>query len=191
MKRILISVTNKSGLEKFKKLTNIGWEIISTGGTAAKLKELGVPCMLVEEVTHFPEMMNGRVKTLHPNIFAGILADRSNPEHMATIAEHGILPIDMVVINLYDFRGNPGIEQIDIGGPSGLRAAAKNGSDVIPVCDPNDYDGIIEAIVKDGDIEWEVRESLVMKVFSHTFEYDKAIYTWMVEKSLLGESFLE
>jgi phosphoribosylaminoimidazolecarboxamide formyltransferase/IMP cyclohydrolase len=191
MKRILISVTDKRKLEKFKKLTDIGWEIISTGGTLAKLKELGIPCILVEEVTNFPEMMNGRVKTLHPNIFAGILADRSNPEHMATIAEHNILPIDMVVINLYDFEGNPGIEQIDIGGPSGLRAAAKNGLSVIPIVNPSDYDKIIDAIVKNGDVDLVTREKLVMKVFKHTYRYDKSIYEWMVGKSLRGRNFLK
>jgi len=191
MKRILISVTNKKKLGEFKKLTDIGWEIISTGGTATKLKELGIPCMLVEEVTHFPEMMNGRVKTLHPNIFAGILADRSNPEHMATIAEHGILPIDMVVINLYDFKGNPGIEQIDIGGPSGLRAAAKNGLHVIPIVKPKDYARVIDAIVKDGDVSFPTRESLVVKVFKHTFKYDKSIYCWMEGNFLRGRSFMK
>ena len=107
------------------------------------------------------------------------------------IAEHGILPIDMVVINLYDFKGKPGIEQIDIGGPSGLRAAAKNGLSVIPIVKPKDYARVIDAIVKDGDVSLPTRESLVVKVFKHTFKYDKSIYCWMEGNFLRGRSFMK
>lgn len=186
----MISVTDKTGLEKFKALTDLGWEIISTGGTAKRLQELGVPCIFVEEVTHFPEMMNGRVKTLHPNIFAGILADRSKPEHMAAIAEHGIEPIDLVVVNLYDFNGHPCIEQIDIGGPSSLRAAAKNGAHVAVVVDPFDYDMVISEIEEYGEVRPKSKQFLALNVFKHTAQYDLDIYNWMQKKMVNNEDFL-
>jgi phosphoribosylaminoimidazolecarboxamide formyltransferase/IMP cyclohydrolase len=181
-RRILISVTDKTGLEKFKVLTDLGWEIISTGGTATKLQEFGIPCILIQEITQFPEMMNGRLKTLHPNIFGGILADRDKEDHLKAIAEHHIELIDMVVVNLYDFEGKPGIENIDIGGPSLLRAAAKNGRHTIPVCDPEDYDYIIEEISRrglKGNISLTAREELVIKTFKYTCDYDNDIYQWL------------
>lgn len=186
-KRILISVTNKVGIEKFKALTDIGWEIISTGGTAKRLQELGIPCILVEEITHFPEMMDGRLKTLHPNIFGGILADRFNSEHMQVIAEQGIEPIHIVVVNLYDFESKPGIENIDIGGPSLLRAAAKNIKCVIPVVDPDDYDTVISEILDRGELVCKTytRKLLAEKVFKHTSEYDRKIYSWMADSNFL------
>ena len=152
-RRILISVTDKTGIGKFKTLTDTGeWEIISTGGTLVRLEKLGVPCISIESVTGFPEMMGGRLKTLHPNIFGGILADRSNESHMKDLEIHGIHPIDIVVVNLYDFDGNPDIEQIDIGGPSLLRAAAKNGLHSIPIIDPENYDLVIDQVKNTGDV---------------------------------------
>ena len=193
MKRAIISVTDKTGLEKFQRLINLGnWEIISTGGTYKKLQELGIPCIQVEEVTNFPEMMNGRIKTLHPNIFAGILADRSKLEHMAAIAEHGISPIDLIVVNLYDFNGNPGIEQIDIGGPSMLRAAAKNGANVVSIVNPKSYDKVISEIEEYGEVTMKTKENMAIDVFGHTSQYDTAIFNWMCvkrknEKPIFGD----
>lgn len=177
--RILISVTNKTGIEKFKALTDIGWEIISTGGTAKTLEAAGIPCTLIEDVTGFPEMMDGRLKTLHPKIFGGILADRSKPEHMAAIAEYGIEPIDIVVVNLYAFDQKPGIENIDIGGPSLLRAAAKNGSSVTVIVEPDDYDRVILELVRNGENSVNLRAELATKVFEHTSIYDSNIRGWM------------
>lgn len=189
-RRILISVTDKRGIEKFKALTDLGWEIISTGRTAEKLQELGIPCTLIQDVTGFPEMMDGRLKTLHPNIFGGILADRSKQEHMDAIAQQGIEPIDIVVVNFYDFDGKPGIENIDIGGPSLLRACAKNGLHTTPIVDPEDYDCVISEIERSGDVYMGTKETLVMKVFTYTSEYDKKIHSWMFNKRFKDESFL-
>jgi len=189
-KRILISVTDKKGLEQFKQLTDLDWEIVSTDGTYAKLKELGIPCILVEEVTNFPEMMNGRVKTLHPNIFAGILADRSKPEHMEALEVHGIETIDMVVVNFYDFDGNPNIENIDIGGPSLLRACAKNGKFTIPIVSPDDYPDVIWQIKELGEVSSIKRQNLVRKVFETTMRYEMNIYKWMTGEILENKEFL-
>ena len=187
-RRILISVTDKRGIEKFKALTDLGWEIISTGGTAKKLQALGIPCVLVEDVTGFPEMMDGRLKTLHPNIFGGILADRSQQEHMDAIAQQGIKPIDIVVVNFYDFDGKPGIENIDIGGPSLLRACAKNGLCTTPIVDPEYYDYVISEIQQFGDVCIATRETLAMKVFNYTSEYDKKTYNWMFKQEAMQKS---
>ena len=150
VKRALISVFNKSGVESFAKgLTDMGVTVISTGGTAKLLNDSGIPVTQVEEVTGFPEMLDGRVKTMHPRLMAGVLARRDVPEHMKTIAEHGIEPIDMVVCSLYPFEEVAGrrgvedevvIENIDIGGPSMIRAAAKNHSGVAVVTSHDDYD---------------------------------------------------
>jgi phosphoribosylaminoimidazolecarboxamide formyltransferase/IMP cyclohydrolase len=190
-KRILISVTDKTGIEKFARLLDLGFEIISTGGTAKALKNLGIICTLIEEVTGFPEMMDGRLKTLHPNIFGGILADRRKADHLKAIASHGIELIDIVVVNLYDFNNNKGIEHIDIGGPSLLRAAAKNGVSTLPVVDPHDYDEVIEQIELRGNFSMTLRKALCVKVFEHTAHYDKAIYQWMHEEMHNTHSFLE
>jgi len=178
-RRILISVTDKRDIEKFKALADVGWEIISTGNTAKTLEAAGIPCTLIQDVTGFPEMMDGRLKTLHPKIFGGILADRSKPEHMAAIAEHGIEPIDIVVVNLYPFEQKPGIENIDIGGPSLLRAAAKNGSSVTVVVEPNDYDRVILEVLRNGETSINLKAELATKVFEHTSIYDSNIRGWM------------
>jgi phosphoribosylaminoimidazolecarboxamide formyltransferase/IMP cyclohydrolase len=178
--RALVSVTNKSQLEEFKRLFAAGWQFVSTGNTAKELSRLGIPSIPVGQVTGFPEMMDGRLKTLHPNIFGGILADQHNPEHMKAIVEHGIDCFGIVAVNLYDFSKNPGIENIDIGGPSLLRAAAKNHTSIAGICDPEDYSWVIDEILEDEDrLSIDTLESLAVKTFEHTAEYDGMIVDWM------------
>ena len=191
MPRALLSVSDKSGLLDFARgLHALGWELISTGGTARALREANVPVQDVSEVTQFPEMLDGRVKTLHPAVHGGLLARRDLPEHMAAIAEHGIAPIDLVAVNLYPFRATvarPGatpeevIEQIDIGGPSMLRSAAKNFSAVTTIVDPADYPRILKEL-QDGTIDDDVRRRLAAKVFEHTAAYDSAIASWFASQ---------
>ena len=187
MPRALLSVSDKTGLlELARGLHERGWELISTGGTARTLREANVPVRDVADVTRFPEMLDGRVKTLHPAVHGGLLARRDLPEHMAAIAEHGIAPIDLVVVNLYPFRQTASrvgvtpdevIEQIDIGGPSMLRSAAKNFASVTTVVDPADYPSVLAAITaKDDDLDF--RRRLAAKVFEHTAAYDAAIAAW-------------
>ncbi len=193
VKRALISVFNKSGLETFAKgLTDLGVQIVSTGGTARLLKDEGIPVTLVEEVTGFPEMLDGRVKTMHPRLMAGILARRDVPEHMATIAEHGIEPIDMVVCSLYPFEEVAGrrgvedevvIENIDIGGPSMIRAAAKNHAGVAVVTSHEDYDDLLEELrANDGELSYETLRALATKAFHRTAHYDFVIANWFSEQ---------
>ena len=142
--RALISVYDKTGIiETAKALAEIGWDIVSSGGTATALKEAGVDVTPVEEVTQSPEMLDGRVKTLHPNIHGGILADRSKQTHLEALNEYGIEPIDLVICNLYPFRSDPSVELIDIGGPTMVRAAAKNHDSVGIVVDPEDYATVV------------------------------------------------
>jgi phosphoribosylaminoimidazolecarboxamide formyltransferase / IMP cyclohydrolase len=182
-KRALLSVTDKTGIVDFaSRLVERGWKVISTGGTAKTLIEAGVPCTLVEEVTGFPEMLDGRLKTLHPKVHGGILANRSVPAHMEAIKAAGIEPIDLVAVNLYAFGTKPGIENIDIGGPTLLRAAAKNGATVIPIVDPSDYDWVVGAL-DSGYFSIKIREILVHKVFRHTSAYDEAIAVWMEDQA--------
>lgn len=183
MKRILISVTNKTGLELFKKFPTDEWSILSTGGTAKCLEEHNIPYTLIEEVTGFPEMLDGRVKTLHPKIFAGILAQRSKPEHMEKIREFGIDTIDLVVVNLYDFQKKKCIENVDIGGPSLIRAAAKNGIPVI--CDPDDYELYLPTLIRDGKINPEAIQYLAYRALNYTANYDTLITMWM--KDCIGK----
>ena len=138
--RALISVYDKTGIiDTAKSLSDLGWDIVSSGGTATALRDAGIAVTPVEEITQSPEMLDGRVKTLHPNIHGGILADRSKPEHLASLDDYNIEPIDLVICNLYPFRSDPGIELIDIGGPTMVRAAAKNHDSVGIIVDPNDY----------------------------------------------------
>jgi phosphoribosylaminoimidazolecarboxamide formyltransferase/IMP cyclohydrolase len=187
MPRALLSVSDKSGLlELARGLHTLGWELLSTGGTARALREAGVPVRDVADVTQFPEMLDGRVKTLHPAVHGGLLARRDLPEHMAAIAEHGIAPIDLVVVNLYPFRQTAAragvspedvIEQIDIGGPSMLRSAAKNFASVTTVVDPADYASVLGALTA-GDDDLDLRRRLAAKVFEHTAAYDAAIAAW-------------
>ena len=189
VKRALISVFNKRGLESFARgLTDLGVEIISTGGTARLLAESGIPVLQVEDVTGFPEMLDGRVKTMHPKIQAGILAMRDVPEHMQTIAQHGIEPIDLVVVNLYPFEEVAGrrgateeviVENIDIGGPTMIRAAAKNHASVAVVTDPDDYESILNELkANDGELSFATRRKLATKAFHRTAHYDFVIANW-------------
>ena len=185
--RALLSVSNKQGLTDFaKSLAELGWELISTGGTAKAIRDAGIAVQDVSDVTGFPEMLDGRVKTLHPVVHGGLLARRDLKEHMDAIKAHNIAPIDLVVVNLYPFRETAAkpkiapedvIEQIDIGGPSMLRSAAKNFASVMVVVDPADYGAVLDAIRAGGDAS-ALRRSLARKVFEHTAAYDAAIASW-------------
>lgn len=196
IKRALISVSDKTGIvDLARELTAMGIEILSTGGTMRALSEAGVPVTSVSDITGFPECLDGRVKTLHPAIHAGLLAMRSNPEHMKQIEDLGIKPIDMVVINLYPFRqtiSKPGvkfedaIENIDIGGPTMIRAAAKNWQDVAVVVDPADYSVVLDQIKSTGDVDRATKLKLCYKVFAHTAQYDSMISGYLY-KQLSGE----
>ncbi len=190
IQRALISVSNKTGLVSFAKaLSEMGIEIVSTGGTGAILKENGIHVVDIMDYTGFPEMMGGRVKTLHPKIHGGILALRDNPEHVKTMEEHGIPPIDMVVVNLYPFEETilkpdcsleEAIENIDIGGPTMLRSAAKNYRFVTVVIDPNDYETILKELRENGKrISDQLRMRLAQKVFALTARYDSLISTYL------------
>lgn len=195
IKRALISVSDKTGIvELAKELVAHGVEIISTGGTAKTLEDAGIKVTNISDVTGFPECLDGRVKTLHPKVHGGLLAIRSNPEHMRQLKELGIEPIDMVVINLYPFKqtilkGNieleEAIENIDIGGPTMLRAAAKNYQDVVVVVDPADYGLVLEELKKGEEFSIKTKFKLAYKVFEHTSHYDTLIAKYLRDK--LGE----
>src|SRR5256885_7624306 len=186
--RALLSVSDKRGLVEFaRELVKLGWEIVSTGGTAEALRREQVPVIGIEDVTGFPEMMDGRVKTLHPKVYGGLLARRDNPNDIAAMKQHGITPIDLVAVNLYPFRETvakpdttfaQAIEQIDIGGPSMLRSAAKNHASVIVIVDPDDYPSIVTRL-KDGGVAPNERQALAAKVFAHTAAYDAAILGYL------------
>ena len=187
MKKAIISVSNKSGVGEFaKSLTQLDYELYSTGGTKRALEEANVTVKSVSELTQFPEIMDGRVKTLHPAVHGGILADRNKPEHLEQLSEQHIDLIDMVVVNLYPFQqtvANPdvteddAIENIDIGGPTMLRAAAKNFKHVTTIVHPSDYNEVIQRI-KEHRLDESYRKSLMIKVFEHTNEYDHAIVSF-------------
>jgi phosphoribosylaminoimidazolecarboxamide formyltransferase/IMP cyclohydrolase len=190
IQRAILSVTDKSGLVEFaQKLQDFGVEVLSTGGTASMLREGGVTVQDVSDFTGFPEMLDGRVKTLHPKVHAGILAQRSNPDHMKTMASHHLKVIDMVVVNLYAFEKTvaredctleEAVESIDIGGPTMLRAAAKNYQDVAVVVDPGDYVAILDEMqASGGQLSLETRFRLAKKVFQLTHEYDGAISRYL------------
>ena len=188
MPRALISVSDKRGIVPFARaLVDLGWRIISTGGTASALRQAGVPVTPVDQVTGFPEILDGRVKTLHPAIHAGLLARRDLPEHQAALASHSIEPIDLVAVNLYPFQATiakpdvefeDAVENIDIGGPSMIRSAAKNHESVVVVVDPADYQMILDQL-KAGGVPPEVRRQLAAKVFTHTADYDAAIASYL------------
>ena len=197
--RALISVSDKSGLVEFAQdLTELGVEIISTGGTHAALAAAGIPVTEVSDVTGFPEVLDGRVKTLHPAIHAGLLAVRSNPEHMATLTQLGITPIDLVVVNLYPFKETiakpdvafeDAIENIDIGGPSMIRAAAKNAASVGVVVDPADYQMVAAELRDRGRLSAATRTRLQAKAFRHTAAYDALIAQYLTARE--GTKFPE
>jgi phosphoribosylaminoimidazolecarboxamide formyltransferase/IMP cyclohydrolase len=195
--RALISVSDKTGVVEFAKaLLPLGVQILSTGGTAQLLKLNGVVVTEVSDFTGFPEMMEGRVKTLHPKVHGGILARRDKPDHVASMKEHGIVPIDLVVVNLYPFAQtvakagvtmDDAIENIDIGGPAMVRAAAKNHAFVAVVTDPGDYAPLIEQMKKSkGQICDDERYRLAAKAFSHTAEYDGMISNWLTARARDG-----
>ena len=187
--RALISVSHKEGILDFAQgLAKLGIEILSTGGTAKMLRDAGVKVKDVSEFTGFPEMLDGRVKTLHPKVHGGILGRRNNPEHMKAWQANGIQPIDLVVVNLYPFEqtvAKPGctledaIENIDIGGPTMLRSAAKNYTDVAVVCSSQDYGRVLDEIKSTGEVSAKTRFDLCRTVFRHTARYDSAISAWL------------
>jgi phosphoribosylaminoimidazolecarboxamide formyltransferase/IMP cyclohydrolase len=188
--RAILSVSDKTGIVEFAKaISRLGVELYASGGTAKLLKEKKVPVRLIEEYTGFPEMLDGRVKTLNPKIHGGILAMRDNPAHLKTIESHGIVPFDMVVVNLYPFEatiGKPGctraeaIENIDIGGPSMLRSAAKNCQHVAVVCDPDDYADLLAKLKKgNGNLDPQTHAELGRKAFALTAAYDAAISNYL------------
>lgn len=194
IKQALISVSDKAGVLEFaRELSALGVNILSTGGTAKLLADNGVKVTEVADYTGFPEMLDGRVKTLHPMIHGGILARRDFPEHVAALATHAIPTIDMVVVNLYPFQQTvakaecaleDAIENIDIGGPAMLRSSAKNHKDVIVLCEPADYSAVLADLKNDGDVSYEKRFALAKKVFAHTAQYDGAITNYFTS---LGE----
>src|SRR5258707_7989974 len=199
IRRAILSVTDKSGLVEFARaLTAMEVELVSTGGTAKLLREQGIKVRDISDLTGFPEMLDGRVKTLHPKVHGGILHRRDVAGHRAAVEEHGIPPIDMVVVNLYAFEktaAKPGvnfeeiIENIDIGGPSMVRSAAKNFHDVAIVTSPSDYSAIAEEMKKsDGSLSLETKWQLAKKAFATTAAYDSAIASTLERVSVNGNS---
>jgi len=189
-KKALLSVSDKTGLLEFaRQLIDLDFEVISTGGTKKALEKGGLTVTGVEDVTGFPEMLDGRVKTLHPKIHGGLLAKRDNPDHMAQLREADISPIDLVVVNLYPFKETieksettqaEAIEQIDIGGPSMLRAAAKNFADVLTIVDPADYASVVSFLeAEQNDLAF--KKELATKVFQHTAAYDALIANYLTD----------
>ncbi|WP_026673837.1 bifunctional phosphoribosylaminoimidazolecarboxamide formyltransferase/IMP cyclohydrolase [Alkalihalobacterium bogoriense] len=199
IKRALVSVSDKEGIVPFvQALVEQGVEVISTGGTKKALEEAGVTVIGISEVTGFPEIMDGRVKTLHPNIHGGLLAMRERQEHVDQLQQHNITPIDLVVVNLYPFQQTiakpdvdfaDAIENIDIGGPSMLRSAAKNHKHVTVVVDPADYETVLTEVKQDGAVTAETKRKLAAKVFRHTAAYDAVIAQYLTDQ--VGEEFPE
>ena len=198
VRRALLSVSDKTGIVEFARgLVELGVEIVSTGGTARALAEAGVPVRAIEDFTGFPEMMDGRVKTLHPRLYAGLLAVRDNEEHLRAAAEHSIEPVDLVCVNLYPFeqtvaRGDATpeeiVENIDIGGPTMIRAAAKNSAFAAVVVDPTDYEGVLlELSESGGKLASSTRQHLAGSAFACTARYDAAISAWFAQRE--GEDF--
>src|SRR6266550_340545 len=193
VRRALLSVSDKRGLVDFARgLSELGVEIVSTGGTAQELSDAGIGTRPVEDYTGFPEILDGRVKTLNPRIYAGLLAVRSNPEHVATLGEQEIEPIDLVCVNLYPFERTASrrgvsaeeiIENIDIGGPTLIRAAAKNHPFAAVVVTPESYDAVLEELrMSNGMLSEQTREALAMDAFAYTARYDSAIARWFAER---------
>ncbi len=199
MKRALVSVSDKTNLVPFVSgLVELGYEIISTGGTKKALEAAGIKTIGISEVTDFPEIMDGRVKTLHPKVHGALLCVRDNPDHVRQIEELGIQYIDLVCVNLYPFKETvqkPGvsheeiIENIDIGGPSMLRSASKNYKFIPVLCDPSDYDGVLKELRENGETCPVTREYLAAKVFRHTASYDTMIASYLTERT--GEKYPE
>ncbi|RMF88466.1 MAG: bifunctional phosphoribosylaminoimidazolecarboxamide formyltransferase/IMP cyclohydrolase PurH, partial [Nitrospirae bacterium] len=201
IERALLSVSDKSGIVDFARgLASRGVEIVSTGGTAKVLEEAGIAVTPVERVTGFPEMMDGRVKTLHPKIHGALLALRDHPDHLAAMEAHGIAPIDLVAVNLYPFEEatarpdctfEEAIENIDIGGPAMLRSAAKNHTHVVVVVDPADYEVVLDELTREGDVQDATRRRLARKVFAHTSRYDGLIADYLAAATRDTEPYPE
>ena len=186
--RALVSVYDKTGLlELARGLRSLGWELIASGKTAAVLDEAGIEAAEVATLTGAPEMLGGRVKTLHPDVHGAILADRSDPAHLADLEARGIVPIDLVVCNLYPFGSDPSVELIDVGGPTMVRAAAKNHAHVGVVVDPADYSGVLEELRASGSLSEVTRRRLARAAFAHTAAYDAAIVDWFDRGGAGGE----
>ena len=178
-RRALLSAYDKTGMvELGRALVDLGWELVSSGGTARVLAEAGLPVMSTEEVTGFPDMLGHRVVTLHPLVHGGILADRDEPSHQADMERFGVVPIDLVAVNLYPFSSDPSVDLIDVGGPAMLRAAAKNHAHVTVLVDPADYDTVLGELRSDGDVSDQTRRGLARRAFAHTAAYDSAIVGW-------------
>jgi len=181
--KALLSVYDKTGIEELARgLSSLGWELISSGGTSAALTAVGIDHIEVADLTGAPEMLGGRVKTLHPVIHGGILADRAKPDHLDALEKLGIGLIDLVVCNLYPFSSDPSIELIDVGGPTMVRAAAKNHDHVAVVVDPADYPAVVEELRSGGSISLDTRRRLARQAFAHTAGYDAAIVAWLDER---------
>lgn len=179
-RRALLSTYDKTGIvELAGALVDLGWELISSGGTARAISDAGLPVIPTGDITGFPEMLGHRVVTLHPAIHGGILADREDPEHRADMARYDITPIDLVVTNLYPFATDPSIELIDIGGPAMVRAAAKNHAQVTVLVDPADYEGVLAELRADGEVSTATRLRLARAAFAHTAAYDAQIVEWL------------
>src|SRR5688572_29548588 len=202
IKRALISVSDKTGIVDFaRELKNFNVEIISTGGTAKALREAGIAVRDISDVTGFPEMMDGRVKTLHPRVHGALLGLRDNPEHVAAMNQHGIEPIDIVVVNLYPFAETisregvtpeEAIEQIDIGGPAMIRSAAKNSNAVAVVVDPSQYPLLIEDLHQHaGSISIPLRKRLAAEAFQHTAQYDATVSSYLAGGATLTFTLLK
>jgi len=201
IERALISLTDKSGIEGFaKELAELGVEILSTGGTAAKMRGSGIEVLDVSTFTGFPEMLDGRVKTLHPKVHGGILNQRTNKDHQKQCVENGLQNIDLVAVNLYAFEktvADPNcslgdaIENIDIGGPTLLRAAAKNFQDVTVIVDPADYPQVIKEMKETGNTTLKTRFRLAAKVFALTSTYDTTISNWLENVDADGNDYFK
>lgn len=191
-KRALLSVSDKTGIVEFARgLVRLGFQLLSTGGTMRHLAAAGLPVTPVEELTGFPELLGGRVKTLHPKVHGGILADRDDPSHRDDLARHGIDAIDVVCVNLYPFEETvarpdvswrDAVENIDIGGPALVRAAAKNHGHVVVVVRPADYDDVLEALAAPGGVSTAMRRRLALTAFRHTAGYDRAVGDWLAAR---------
>ncbi|MBQ9452628.1 MAG: IMP cyclohydrolase [Desulfovibrio sp.] len=188
IRRAILSVTDKSGLVEFAQfLSSKGVELVSTGGTQKALEAAGLTVTAVSAVTGFPEILGGRVKTLHPSIHGGILANKDNPEHMATLQEKGILPFDLVCVNLYDFAGaverkldlEQAVEEIDIGGPCMLRAAAKNFHSILVLPSPQWYQAAMDEMRQDGTVGLHFRQAMASRAFEATSRYDALITSYL------------
>ena len=178
-RRALLSAYDKTGMvELGTALVDLGWELVSSGGTAKVLAEAGLPVIPSTEITGFPEMLGHRVVTLHPAVHGGILADRDDPSHVADMDTYGIVPIDLVAVNLYPFGSDPSIELIDIGGPAMVRGSAKNHAHVVVLVDPADYAPVLDELRTNGDVSGETRRRLARDAFAHTAAYDSAIVAW-------------